>query len=210
MKRFLLTAACLMVLSGISIAQVSFGAGGHAGLSFSSFPKGVKDYYGTGFGGGVHGDLNVVKNFSARFSLDYLTFPSDKKKIAELVANQNGVSASDITFEGLNLSAISISLNALGKIPITKSSVTPYGVFNFGINFLSGSDGKVTYQGVAQPQADIKTESKTKFGLGFGAGTEFAVSPTIRLFLEFKYAMIFTDDENTNHLPLMVGATFGF
>jgi hypothetical protein len=119
------------------------------------------------------------------------------------------VPTSTLEFTGLNSSDFSIMVDALGKIPIQGSPLTPYGVFGFGMNFLSASDGVIKYQGVEQPNLGIKGDSSTKFGLNFGAGAEFAVSPMVKLFLEFKYLLVFTSGESTGLLPLMVGATFG-
>jgi hypothetical protein len=65
----------------------------------------------------------------------------------------------------------------------------------------------VTYQNTPQPQANVPSSSETKFGLNFGAGAEFAVSAVV-LYLELKYAMVFTSPENSSHIPIVVGATF--
>ena len=209
MRTFFAVAVSAILVSSVATAQLSFGGGGHAGVAFASFPKVVKDYYGTGFLFGGHGDLNIIKYVSVRLNFDYVSFPSNKDKIKDALAAQYGVLASDIVFDGLNTSDFSIFVNGLGKIPIQGAPVTPYGLFGFGLNFLSASDGNVTYQGVAQPQASIKGDSSTKFGLNFGAGSDFALSKYLKLFLEFKYVLIFTENENTSYFPIVVGATFG-
>ena len=209
MKRSILTLCTLAFSATLASAQLSFDGGAHAGLAFASFPKPVSDYYGTGFLFGAHGDLNIIKYFAVRLNLDYATFASNKDKIKTALANANGVQASDIGFDGLNTSDFSVFVNGLGKIPIQGAPITPYGLVGFGLNFLSASDGTVTYQGTAQPQAGIKGDSSTKFGLNFGAGSEFRVASKVKLLLEFKYVIVFTDNESTSYFPIVVGASFG-
>ena len=209
MKNILTIVCCGVLASSVATAQLSFGGGGHAGVAFSSFPKAISDYYGTGFVVGGHGDLNIIKYVTVRLNLDYASFASNKTKIAEILANQNNVAASDIDFSGLNTSDFSIFVNGLGKIPIQGSPLTPYGLFGFGLNFLSASDGTVSYRGTPQPQATIKGDSSTKFGLDFGAGTDFALNRSVKLFFEFKYVLIFTENESTSYVPLVVGVTLG-
>jgi opacity protein-like surface antigen len=151
---------------------------------------------------GAHGDLNVLKYFSGRFSLDYSIYASNKDKILQAVAAP-GVQA---TITGLNVNVFSISLNGLGKIP-TGSMVTPYGLLGFGIHILSISDGKAEYQGQTF-NLTTGLGSQTKFGLNFGAGSEFAVG-ALKLFFEFKYVLVFTEGSSTGLIPLVVGVTVG-
>jgi opacity protein-like surface antigen len=190
---------------------MGFGGGAHAGISISSFPKATgvtESFYGLGFGFGAHGDLSVVKFFTARLSVDYNTFPSDKDKIKSLILQANpGVNPADVTFEGINVSIISFTLNGLGKIP-TGSSVTPYGILGFGLHLMSASDPKVTYQGqdVTAQAGFGKVESETKFGLNFGAGAELALGG-FKLFVEAKYVLIFAKDDTWGHIPIIVGVT---
>jgi len=204
--------AILVVLSlGLSEgkAEVSFGAGPHAGVSFSSFQKQISEFYGTGFLFGAHGDASFAPYLSARFSLDYSIFSADKDKVIGFYVMRNpGTQASDFMFEGAGVSIFSIYADGKGKIP-TGGAVTPYGLLGLGLNFVSTSEGKVTYQNTPQPQANIPSSSETDFGLNFGAGAEFAMSSVI-LYFEFKYAMVFTSPENSSHIPIVLGATFPF
>jgi opacity protein-like surface antigen len=207
MTRCLAITVVLLILAGSASGQMKFGGGAQVGVSFSSFPKPVSDYFGTGFGFGAHGDLDIMKYFAARLNVDYHMFPSNKDKIKNDVAQQANVAASDIGIDGLNGSVVGITANGLGKIP-TKSPFTPYGLIGLGIHIISISDGKVTYQGQAVPNANIKGNTETKFGLNFGAGTEYALGQ-LKLYLELKYVLIFTSDNSTSHFPVMVGVTFG-
>ena len=77
-----------------------------------------------------------------------------------------------------------------------------------GLNFINTSEGKVTYQNTPQPQLTSVSSTETKFGLNFGAGVELSV-PFGTMFTEVKYVIVFTDVENSSHIPIVVGATFG-
>lgn len=207
MKRLLPVFIVIMLGGSIGKAEVGFGVGPHAGVSFSSFQKQISDFYGTGFLFGAHGDVSFLPYLSARLSLDYTIFSADKDKvIASYVMNNPGTQASEFSFEGAGVSIFSVYADGKGKIP-TESAVTPYGLLGLGLNFISTSEGKVTYQNTPQPQANIPSSSETKFGLNFGAGAEFALSSVV-LYLEFKYAMVFTSPENSSHIPIVFGATF--
>jgi opacity protein-like surface antigen len=208
MKRLSLILLVLAFVGTAGRAEMKFSLGAQAGASFSSFPKAIKDFYGTGFGGGVHGDLKVLDFLTTRLSFDYFSFASDKDKvIAAYVADNPGTQASDFSFEGANVGIFSIYADALGKIP-TGSTVTPYGLVGLGLNFVSTSEGKVTYQNTPQPQANVKSSSETDFGMNFGAGVEFALS-SVTLFFEGRYVLIFSENESSSHIPLMVGVNFG-
>jgi Outer membrane protein beta-barrel domain len=210
MKKSLLAILVTLCVLSQASGQVKFVGGVHGGLGFSSFPKPANDYYGSGFLFGAHGEIALVKFLTLRLNIDYASFPSDKTKLAQLLAQSNGVAASDIVFSGLNTTDFSVFLDGLVTLPIQGSRITPYGLAGLGLNFLSASDGTLTYQGVAQPQATIKaSESATKFGINFGAGSQFSLARTISLFIEVKYVLIFTDVANTSYIPIVVGVSFG-
>lgn len=212
MKQVVAVVIILLLLGSTNAqAQLSFGGGPHAGFSFSSFPKAVKDFYGIGIGFGAHGDLNIVKFVTVRLNFDYHIFASDKDKLlpANLVDQfGNPIPKSDLSISGLNAKAFGITANGIGKLP-TGSPFTPYAVVGFGIHILNISDGTLTYKPATQ-SFPIQTGlgSETKFGLDFGAGSEFAIGPKLKLFMDVKYVIIFTSNESTGHIPLTVGATF--
>ena len=159
-----------------------------------------------GFTFGGHADLNIVKFFSARLSLDYWTFASDKSKIEDLIAKANpGAVASEIKFEGYNIGNFSVNLSGIGRIPMA-GTIKPYGILGISMNFISTSDPKVTYQG--QEQADIlpKFDGETKFGMNFGVGSEFRLA-ALALFVQLEYYMIFTKEQTTGIFPIRVGVT---
>ncbi len=54
----------------------------------------------------------------------------------------------------------------------------------------------------------LKGDSTTKFGMHFGAGTEYKINKNIGIFGEFKFIIIFTEGSSTSVFPLMFGANF--
>jgi len=208
MRRLLLLFFSLLFLGASSYSQLSYGIGAQLGTSFSSFPTWINDIYGNGYGVGAHGDMNILKYLTAKLSADYWTFSSDKNKIIGIyVAANPGTMASDFSFEGFNTSIFSICGSGVAKIPLG-GVITPYGLAGVGVNFINTGEGKVTYLGTAQPQANVPSSSETDFGLNFGGGVEFGV-PFGWLFAEIKYVIIFTDVENSSHVPVVVGLTVG-
>jgi opacity protein-like surface antigen len=139
--------------------------------------------------------------------LDYNVFSSNKSKLKDLIAQQNPqVQASSIDISGLNISIFGITLNGIGKLP-TGSAFTPYGILGFGIHILGISDGTASANGQSTP-ISTGVANQTKFGLNFGAGSEFALGIT-KLFFEVKYVLIFTEGNSTGHVPILVGVSFG-
>lgn len=208
MKRLVLCVALVLFTANLATSQVTFGGGGQLAISIGMFPVPLNDYYGMGLGFGGHADANILKYLTVRLNLDYYTFGFDTKKLADLIAQQSGLAAGTVTMEGLRSNDFAITINGLGKIPL-QGPVTPYGILGFGLNMMSASDPVVTYQGkdVTQQAGLGKTESATKFGLNFGAGSEFQIGK-IKLFFEVKYCIIFTEGKNTSHLPITFGASF--
>ena len=208
MKRLVLCVALVLFTAHLATSQMTFGGGGQFAISIGMFPDPLKDYYGMGLGFGGHADANILKYLTVRLNLDYYTFGFDTKKLADLIAQQSGLAAGTVTMEGLRSSDFAITINGLGKIPLS-GPVTPYGILGFGLNIMSASDPVVTYQGkdVTQQAGLGKPEGATKFGLNFGAGAEYHIAK-IKLFFEVKYCLIFTEGKNTSHLPITIGVTF--
>ena len=203
-KAIMVVVACLFLLSGTSIAQMKFGVGPHVGISFSSFPKPLNEVYGTGFNFGAQGEMELMKYVGVRLGLDYGMFSSDKSKFGFF--NQGTgqpIPSSDIS--GLNVGMFSITASGLGKLPL-KGGVTPYGILGFGLHIMSVGDLNVKVNG--QDELVQKGDTTTKFGMHFGAGTEYKINKNIGIFGEFKFMLIFTEGSSTTVMPLMFGANF--
>jgi opacity protein-like surface antigen len=211
MKYVALVAVMFFAFANTMDAQIKFGAGPEVGIAFSSVPKPLNDYYGSGFGFGVHGDVDIIKYFAVALNLDYRMFPLDKTKLGDQLAMANGVNPGSVTVSGLTVSDFSIMVNGVGKIPLD-GPVTPYGVAGLGMHFTSSSDPTVTYNGqdVTALAGFGKGTSESNFGIDFGAGAEVKVTKTVGVFLDFRYILVFSTGENTSFMPITAGATFYF
>jgi len=209
--RTLLLFVSIFLVSMATAQNVRFSAGPHAGIAISSFEEGWKDFYGTGFGGGAHVDADIVRFFSVRLNVEYYTFASDKTKLKPVVASFFGLLPTQIaSLSGGNVGAFIVALEAIGKIP-TQSAVTPYGLFGFGIHSLSLSDlsGSDTQGRTATATGDdVKFNGGTKPGLHFGLGAEYRVNRALSLALEFRYVLVFTENNSNAAMPITVGANF--
>ena len=210
MKRLVLVILAMVLVSSLGMSRAKFGIGVQGGLSISAFQDLIKDFYGMGFNGGIHFDMDIIPAFSTRLEVDYHSFGSDKDKLKSFIAVQAGVPATSITdLSGGNINVISVMLNAMGKIP-TRSSVVPYALFGVGIHNISLSDitGSAGGQSGSISADDIGFKEGTKFGLNFGVGVEFQMKNLV-IFIQPAYTIVFTEDESNGAIPIYVGATFG-
>jgi opacity protein-like surface antigen len=214
MKRIAVVGILVMFGSGISFGQLTFGGGASAGVGFSSFQKEISDYFGFGYQFGAHGDMNINKYVTVRLNFDYNIFPSNKDKFIDMVAanakdefgNPIAINKADVSISGLNASIFAIGIDGIGKLP-TKSAFTPYAIIGFGLHIMSLSDGKVSYKGQEVAQITKPVETQTKFGIRFGAGTEFQLSKLAELYFDVKYVIVFTKESSNGYIPLTFGVT---
>ncbi|MGB2960113.1 MAG: outer membrane beta-barrel protein [Bacteroidota bacterium] len=203
MKRIALV-LCLVVLSfQSSEALIKFGGGVQGGVSFSSFPEPLDEFYGTGFGGGAHANLQIMKFFTLRLNGDYFSFSADKDKLKQLFIAQVPGLTQQASVTGGNASIIGITLDGIGRLPMG-GPVTPYALAGLGFNFMSVSDIEVNDPTAGSGK--VETDSETEFGLNFGAGAEFRLA-ALTIYLEVKYVLIFTETNSTSHIPIMIGIT---
>lgn len=200
---FLLAASC-----AAGSAQITFGGGAHTGFAFTSFPDPTGQFFGAGFGGGLHGDINFMPILGLRLNADYHKFPSDKTKLKEqwVVVDGNGNLTRDFTVEGANITMMGLTANLLAKLP-TGTPFRPYGLVGAGLRFLSMSDEHVVLNN--ETIADRRApDGTTNFGLNIGAGAEFSLSQRTSLYLDATYAMVFTEGGTSSYLPITVGVSF--
>jgi len=192
--------------------RVTFGAGAQAGIAIEAFQASIKDYYSIGYGGGGHFDVNFMPALTTRMNIEYYSFASDKDKLKQQLAPLYGVQPGDITgLSGGTIGVFIVSLNAIGRVP-TGTNVSPYGLFGLGIHSISLSDlsGSAFGQTGTLTAEDLGVKTGTKFGLNFGVGVDMRVARGVNLNLEFKYVLVFTEDETNAAMPIMVGVTFKF
>jgi opacity protein-like surface antigen len=146
-------------------------------------------------------------------NIEYYTFASDKEKLKPALAAEFGILPSNIaSLSGGNISAFIVALEAIGKIP-TRSLVTPYALFGLGIHSISLSDlsgSDKSGRSATLSASDVNFNGGTKFGLDFGLGFEFRLNRTVSLSTEFKYVLVFTENNSNAAMPITIGANFHF
>jgi opacity protein-like surface antigen len=210
MRRFTILSACLLALSLPAAAMgpgVALGA--HANFTLSNFPgpatagaTSLKDAYGMGIGGGIHLDVNLVL-LSVRLSGDYIHFALDQDKFREAFRPVFGNAVSQISIDGGGLGIY--ALNANGKMPIIPLPVlTPYLTGGVGLAWLSRDQVTTSIAGVSGGSTPSATQS-ARTSINIGAGVDLHVG--ITLFVEAKYAWIFTEGESSTYVPVTIGVT---
>ena len=186
MKKLLFLTALLLIgiTSYSQVYQKSFASLG----GVISIPVGnISEAWGVGFN--VHGNAGYVfhQNVAARVDLQYNTFPY----------KESG------DYSGYSLKSTSIMGDVMVGMFNKEASVKPYGLVGIGLYLNSVSDMK--YQGVTYYRGD----SETNFGMKFGGGVAFKVSPKLSLFGETSFNIIFGEG-SANYLPIKAGATINF
>lgn len=209
MKRFGLLCLCLVTVSSLALSQelFSFGVQGHfANLSVAA-P--LNKAYGSGFGGGLHGDFHLGF-VTLRVNGDYIGFGADHDAYTTLIYDALLVDYPDLLRQevkvdgGGTISILSFGVN--GKFNFPGAKVSPYGILGLGTATLSISDLQTTLQG-APITIVTGLSNQTRLMMNLGAGVDFPLGTTT-LFLEAKYTWIFTDNEKSTYLPVTVGVTF--
>lgn len=201
--------AILLVLpAAVSAQGVGFGVHGNfsvgqlPGPAISTTAK-LTDAYGSGWGGGVQVDLNLV-GFSFRFAGDYIGYSLDQQKFRDAYRGAFGAAADQISIEGGDLAIYAVSANAkMGIVPLPV--VTPYLTAGVGLAWLSVDETKTAISSVPGVTTPANTQSG-KTSLNLGAGVNINVGVT--LYAEVKYVWILTSGETSSYVPVTVGITF--
>ncbi len=202
MKRFPFILLVLVVLGSTTNAGGLIGFGVQATGAALNVPEPLKTVYGTGYGGGVHLDINLPMVFGIRIAADYTTYAPDNDKFRTAVADYTGRNVSGIELDGGRFNIFSISANA--KFGLPTPVISPYLTGGVGVASISMSDLTVKYQGLPIPSPNVSTGTKT--ALNIGAGVELNL--VLTLYLEAKYTVIFTDGESSSFVPVSLGVTF--
>ncbi|KXK41049.1 MAG: hypothetical protein UZ05_CHB002003252 [Chlorobi bacterium OLB5] len=187
MKKLLILTAIFIAISVSTFSQTyqkSFASLG----GVISIPVGdISDAWGVGFN--IHGNAGYVfhQNIAARLDLQYNTFPYKE--------------SGDYT--GYSLKSTSIMGDVMVGLFNKDADIKPYGLAGLGLYLNSVSDMK--YQGVTY----YRGSSETNFGMKFGGGVAFKVSPKLSLFGETSFNIIFGEG-TANYLPIKAGATINF
>ena len=212
MKRLICAVAlCALCAPGAMALGPSFGFGVHANFTSSSFPgpsvSGVNQQigsaYGVGLGGGVHLDANLMI-VSFRLSADYIHYGIDQNKFRDSFRPLFGSAADQMSISGGGLGIVSVSAN--GKMPILPLPfITPYATGGIGLAWLTRDAITTSVTGFPGNTFPSSTQGgKTQVDVGLGVDVKLGIA----LFLEVKYAWIFTDVATSTYVPVTVGVTF--
>jgi len=209
MNRLAILLVLVVALTPAVTAQ-SVHFGGHGNFTTSNIPgpttagaSSIGDTYGLGIGGGAHLDINLLA-FSFRFSGDYIHYSIDQDKFRDAYRPVFGSAVDQMSIEGGGLGIYSLSVN--GKMSILPIPiVTPYITGGIGLAWMNRDDATTKIAGATgNTIPGISTSGKTM--LNIGAGADFKLG--IQLFAEVKYAVIYTEGENSTFIPVTVGITF--
>jgi len=215
MKRTLLAGALLLALAAVSSRALALGPGFafgvHANFTSSSFPgpsasglnQQINSAYGVGWGGGVHLDANLMF-FSVRLTGDYIRYAIDETKFRDSFRPLFGSAADQMSISGGALGIVALAVN--GKMPILPLPiVTPYLTGGVGLAWVNRDEVTTSIAGFPGNKFPSSSQSG-KTSVDIGAGVDLKLG--INLFLEVKYAWIFTDVANSTYVPVTVGVTF--
>ena len=215
MKRILLAGALLIALAAVSSRALALGPGFafgvHANFTSSSFPgpstsglnQQINSAYGVGWGGGVHVDANLML-FSVRLTGDYIHYAIDETKFRDSFRYLFGSAADQMSVSGGGLGIVTIAVN--GKMPILPLPiVTPYITGGIGLAWVNRDEVTTSITGFPGNKFPSSSQSG-KTSIAVGAGVDLKLG--INLFLEVKYAWIFTDVATSTYVPVTVGVTF--
>jgi opacity protein-like surface antigen len=215
MKRILLAGALLIALAAVSSRALALGPGFafgvHANFTSSSFPgpstsglnQQINSAYGVGWGGGVHVDANLML-FSVRLTGDYIHYAIDETKFRDSFRSLFGSAADQMSVSGGGLGIVTIAVN--GKMPILPLPiVTPYITGGIGLAWVNRDEVTTSITGFPGNKFPSSSQSG-KTSIAVGAGVDLKLG--INLFLEVKYAWIFTDVATSTYVPVTVGVTF--
>lgn len=174
------------------------------GIAFPAGPQEFRDNWNMGFLaiGGI--GFSLTPAASLVLTVGYGAFPLDESEILKGAGVPSYVNTSidGGTASGLDLAGnIKLSLQPRGG-----STVTPYIVAGAGYFSLSFSDVKVSasYMGSSASQT-MKFDTESAFSTSFGAGIDIPAGETTSIFVEARYAIAFTENDNTSYVPFRAG-----
>lgn len=209
-------ASCvLLTLSLATPAALALGPGFafgvHANFTSSRFPgpsvsgvnQQITSAYGMGWGGGVHVDANLMV-LSVRLTGDYIHYSIDESKFRDSFRPLFGSAADNMSISGGGLGIVALAVN--GKMPVLPLPViTPYITGGVGLAWVNRDEVTTSITGTPGNRFPSSSQSG-KTSVDIGAGVDIRLG--IQLFVEVKYAWIFTDVSTSTYVPVSIGVTF--
>lgn len=214
--------AAIICLAIVSMAAAQDNAVGKLGVGINggllvpasgdiTIDSSFSDYFGVGPGFGAHLTYTPVKELTLRggFTYTFLKLKDDAK--GSDVSGDPYFSAPYAYVDGV--------LNLGSFIKSEKKVINPYILAGGGLHFWKMTDDGVNGDAITSPYGTGTEEwKKTSFGVHFGAGLEYFVTPDLSLFAEGKYHVLLTKDEdkfgddfaNLGAIDALVGFTYHF
>jgi opacity protein-like surface antigen len=168
------------------------------GLSFPSGPQVFSDYWKMGFnvGGGFGFPLSTSVSLIA--IVDYNNFSFDEEGFLKAF----GFSNYGLSITGGSASIFTVNGNIKILLNTTPNTTSPYIIGGLGFFSLSTSDVTVSGSGGS---VNVAGDSESAFNVQFGLGIDIPTSSTMNVFIEGRYGIGFTKEENTSFLPIRIG-----
>jgi opacity protein-like surface antigen len=160
----------------------------NTGLSFPSSGEYFSDYLSSGvnLGGGVEFPINHQLSVQAYINYNHYTLNTDKLRTT--FDNLN-----DRTFTGGSVNGINICADLKYYFVDNIQILRPFVLGGLGYSSLSFSTLVVTEDGNSS-NSDLS--SLSNFSINFGIGAEYAVSPKVSIFMDVRYVVIFSSNDN--------------
>lgn len=171
----------------------------NSGFGFPMSPKGFSDYWKTGFNFGAALAVPINPNVDISFNFDYNTFPLDESKVEEEAGGA-------VEIDGGNASVWTLTSNIKANL-VRRGTGQAIPYFLFGVGYYNINETEVTVsRSIFTAAFDSKGEGG--FTLNGGFGVEFNASKNLLIFLDGRYQLIFTEDDNVGYLPVRAGIGF--
>ena len=145
-----------------------------------------------------------VDTLGFRLSGDYLHYSIDENKFRDSFRPFFGNAVNQMSIDGGGLGIITLAVN--GKMPVLPLPViTPYLTGGVGLAWVSRDQVTTSITGFTGATIPSSSQSGRTL-VDVGAGVDIKIG--IALFVEAKYAWIFTDGSNSTYVPVTIGVTF--
>jgi opacity protein-like surface antigen len=191
----------------------------NTGLSFPSSGEYFSDYWSSGLnlGGGVEFPINHQLSVLAYINYNHYTLNTDKLRTT--FSDLSGLTSTGGSINGININA-DLKYYFSDNIQVFR----PFVLGGLGYSSLSFSTLVVTSDGNSS-NSDLA--SLSDFSINFGIGAEYAVTPKVSIFMDARYVMIFSSNDNLqlnvntrqgtmvqgdnlSYIPIRLGVSFSF
>ena len=150
----------------------------------------------------MHLDANLMV-LSFRLSGDYIHYAIDESKFRDLFRTLFPSAINQFSISGGGLGIFTLAVN--GKMPVLPLPiVTPYITGGVGLAWMNRDQITTSIGATGSSFASSSQSGKTAIDIGAGVDLKLGIN----LFLEVKYAWIFTDVATSTYVPVTVGVTF--